>query len=270
MALDPTSLKQIDVVRLMNATPLGPVISTRQLYRHRERGTVHIGKGSKINLFKYIAWLVHTRHSKPEPEFETGYDGQRGRSATRSRANSESVRDIGDVPLIKDVKRRDACRFDLRLFCETYNPEAFYFGWSADHIKVIERIEEAVLQGALYALACPRGSGKTTICRMACLWAVSYAHSRYVFIVAANASKAGENLDAIKVFIRFLPTYAEDFPEISYPIQQLEGIANRASGRNQLSFLYISSATSDQAKAAARSDRSQERYARRAARPRST
>ena len=234
MALDPTNLKQIDLVRLLNSTPLGPVITTRQMYRHRESAGIRIGSGQRVNLFKYVAWLVNTRHAKPKddkPNYAPGYEGHRDRNAARSLSKSESVRDIGELPRIKDVQRRDACRFDLKLFCETYNPEAFYFGWSPDHVKVIERIEEAVLQGALYAFACPRGAGKTTICRMACLWAVSYAHSRYVFIVAANASKAGENLDAVKVFVRFLPIYADDFPEVSFPIQQLGGISNRASGQ---------------------------------------
>jgi hypothetical protein len=58
-----------------------------------------------------------------------------------------------------------ACRKSLRLFCETYNPEAFYLGWSDDHLRAIDRIEEAATLGALFAFAMARGSGKTTICR---------------------------------------------------------------------------------------------------------
>lgn len=134
------------------------------MYRHREMAGVRIGSGQRVNLYKYVAWLANTRHSPAKqdekPNFAPGYEGKRERSAAAFKAKSENARDIGELPLIKDVERRDACRFDLKLFCETYNAEAFYFGWSDDHLKVIARIEEAVLQGALYAFACPRGSGK--------------------------------------------------------------------------------------------------------------
>lgn len=96
---------------------------------------------------------------------------------------------------------------------------------------MIARIEEAATLGALYALAMPRGSGKSTICRMAALWVISYSISRYVFLIGANAEKAQDTLATIKTLIRFLPEYAADFPEIAYPAIALGGIANRASGQ---------------------------------------
>ena len=34
--------------------------------------------------------------------------------------------------------------------------------WSDDHLKVLEKTRKAVLQGGLFALAMPRGAGKTT------------------------------------------------------------------------------------------------------------
>lgn len=135
------------------------------------------------------------------------------------------------MPPIADVARRERCRASLRLFCETYNPEAFTLGWSADHLRGFERIEEAATLGALYALAWPRGSGKTTICRMAMLWALSYRHRRYGFLIGANASKAEDSLEAVKVFIRFLPDYAADFPEVAHAVRALGGIAQRAVGQ---------------------------------------
>lgn len=146
-------------------------------------------------------------------------------------AESARGRDIGPIRQIVKPRRRSACRTSLRLFCETYNPEAFSLGWSEDHLRVIARIEEAVLCGALYALAMPRGSGKSTITRMAALWAASYAHSRYVFCIGANAGKAQDSLAAIKTCIRFLPIYRQDFPEISQAAEKIGGIAQRAAGQ---------------------------------------
>lgn len=149
----------------------------------------------------------------------------------RSAAQSKAGRDIGGIPPVADLERRESCRLDLKLFCETYNREAFYYGWSEDHLEAIARLQESVLHGAMYAFAMPRGSGKTTLSRMAALWAVSYAHCRYVFIIGANAGKAQDNLSAIKTWMRFLPEYVADFPEVSHPAVSLGGVAQAANGQ---------------------------------------
>lgn len=162
---------------------------------------------------------------------DVGYDEYRQKQAGISRERSQAGREIGAVPDIADPGRRESCRESLRLFCETYNPEAFSLGWSTDHLAAIARIEEAATAGALYAFAMPRGSGKSTICRMAALWAVSYALKRYVYLIGASAEKGEDSLDAVKTYVRFLPLYAADFPEISWPAQCLAGIAQRASGQ---------------------------------------
>jgi hypothetical protein len=149
-----------------------------------------------------------------------------------SRKESAAKRDIAeDYPPIANVRRRGRCRKSLRLFCETYNPVTFSMPWCEDHLKAIARIEEAVRHGALYAFAFPRGSGKSVICRMAALWAVSYGLSRYVFVIGANEGKAEDTLTAVKTFVRYLPDYAADFPEVSYPADKLGGLAQRAAGQ---------------------------------------
>jgi hypothetical protein len=158
-------------------------------------------------------------------------DDVRETQAEISRRKSSQRREIGAVPPIKSPRRRMRCRKSLRLFCETYNPEAFTLAWSEEHLRVLARIEEAATLGALYAMAMPRGSGKSTICRMASLWILSYAICRYLFVIGANADKAEDTLATLKTLIRFLPTYAADFPEIAHPAIALGGIANRASGQ---------------------------------------
>lgn len=53
-----------DLVRLLNATPLGPVINDRQLYRHRQRAPwIQCGE-NQIDLLRYVAWLVNQRHTR--------------------------------------------------------------------------------------------------------------------------------------------------------------------------------------------------------------
>ena len=158
-------------------------------------------------------------------------DDHNEQMAEASRLRSAARRDIGPCPPIKNPRRRGRCRDSLRRFCETYNPAAFYYGWSADHLAVIARIEEALTRGALFAFAMPRGSGKTALCRMAALWAASYRHCRYPFLIGATDDKAREALLTLKTLIRYLPEYAADFPEISFPAQKLAGIAHRAAGQ---------------------------------------
>lgn len=155
----------------------------------------------------------------------------RERKRKWARKESADARNIWPIPPVKNAARRERCRHSLRLFCDNYNPEAFYLPWCKELIDAAERIEEAAWHGALYAFAIARGSGKTTLCRMAALWVVSYRIRRYPFILGATNPKAAESLDAIKTYMRFLPRYVEDFPEIAYPIRRLEGIAQRARGQ---------------------------------------
>jgi hypothetical protein len=162
---------------------------------------------------------------------DPGYGEYKDRQAEISRQRSAAGRDIGTIPPIKNIRRRSKTKKNLKLFCQTYNPEAFYLPWSSDQNRSIARIEEAAINGALYAFAEPRGSGKTTRVRMAALWAIAHNWRRYAFVIGANADKAGDTLDAIKVYCRFLPLFVEDFPEIAWAVIQLRGIANRASGQ---------------------------------------
>lgn len=73
---------------------------------------------------------------------------------------SLTARDIAPLPQVQNKRRRNACKKDFKKFCLTYFPETFYLGFSPDHLKAISKIETAVIDGGLFALAMPRGSGK--------------------------------------------------------------------------------------------------------------
>jgi len=62
--------------------------------------------------------------------------------------------------------------------------------WSPDHLKVIAKIEAAVRHGGLFALAMPRGSGKTTLVIRAMLWALLYGFRRFGSLKAAEEALA--------------------------------------------------------------------------------
>ena len=84
-------------------------------------------------------------------------------------------------------------------FCEAYFPETFSLPWSPDHLKVIAKIETAVLRGGLFAMAMPRGSGKTTLAETACIWAMLTGAQQVVCLIGSDAGHARSMLESIQV-----------------------------------------------------------------------
>lgn len=237
--INPTALKVREIITLLN-TACGREVLTSPALRHdRDAAGLRIAgdaAGQTVNLFKYTAWLLDRSSASPAEPSEssasgTGYDRHRDRAARRQSEQSLSGRDIGALPSVADPERKAFCENNFRLFCETYFAESFSLAWSDDHLKVITRIEQAVLQGGLYALAMPRGSGKTTLAEDACIWAMLYGHRDFIALIGATETAALEMLDTIKSALRDNELLAADFPEICFPIAQMDGIANRCAGQ---------------------------------------
>lgn len=229
MAIDPRHLKPSELCRLLNSTPLRTVIDERQLYRHRTAAGFRIGDGRHVDLFRYVAWLIVVKH-EPDPE-AAGYGALKERARARNAALSLEGRDIGELPPVMNPERKEQAARSFRFFCETYFAQTFHLAWSPDHLKVIAKIEQAVLHGGLFALAMPRGSGKTTVAECACLWAILFGHREFVALVGASEEHAEEMLDSIKMELDGNDLLLEDFPEAVHPIRCLEGIANRCAGQ---------------------------------------
>jgi hypothetical protein len=158
-------------------------------------------------------------------EQRTKYDQERNAEETRK------GNDIAPLPKVVNPKRRESCRLDLRKFCETYFPRAFRLKWSRDHLRVLAKIESAVLKGGLSAFAMPRGSGKTTLARVASIWAIVYGHRRWVCIIGATDDHAKKLLAATKKDLLRNEILGSDFPHATYPIRQMGG--EPAKCRNQ-------------------------------------
>ncbi|MCK4873622.1 MAG: phage terminase large subunit family protein [Phycisphaerales bacterium] len=232
---NPRNLRPSELCQFLNSTPLGEVISERQLRRHRTRAGLRVASGSdssRVDLLRYVAWLTQERHRpKPEPDALAGYDAHRERSRARGMALSLSGRDIGAIPEVVDPERKVHACASFRRFCETYFPQTFTMAWSDDHLKVISKIEQAVLEGGLFAMAMPRGSGKTTLCEMACLWAILNGAREFVALIGADEEHAANMLDSIKAELENNESLLADFPEAMYPIRRLEGIHQRTGGQ---------------------------------------
>jgi len=232
MPVDPHRLRPADLARLLNSSPLGSVISERQLHRHRTRAGFRIGDGRSVDLLRYLAWLMDQVHA---PELartpDGGYVAFRDAAAERDRLKSEAGRDIGDLPPVENPPRRAAAERSFRAFCDAYFPEIFHLGWSPDHLRVLAQAEQAVLHGGLFALAMPRGSGKTTIAECACLWAILYGHREFVCLIGSDEQHASDMLESMKTELETNDLLLADFPEAVFPIRALDGISHRANGQ---------------------------------------
>lgn len=159
------------------------------------------------------------------------YRVHREKMAERMRQQAKAAADIGEIPPIGDPVRRQEAMDSLRAYCEIYRPSAFHLGWSDDHLRVLERIETTVKAGGLFAMAMPRGSGKTTIAITAATWALLCGFRRWVCLVGATEPKAQKLLNGIKSELRFNPLLLADFPEVCYPIVLLDGKPARANSQ---------------------------------------
>jgi len=145
---------------------------------------------------------------------------------------SASARDIAPLPVEEiNWKRRNACKDDLQRFCETYLSPVFYLGWSEDQKRCIKTIQTVFIDGGMFALAMPRGGGKTALARASMLWGTSYGIRRFPFFIGSHHNKALQTLDFIKTYWFRSTLLQQDFPEIGYPFKRLENRFQLAKGQ---------------------------------------
>ena len=233
MTVNVRKMKPVELVRFLNSTELGTVMSAARVYRHFAEAGYRIASTEDsrcLSFYRYAAWLIDRRNSTPAAA-PCGYDAHREAAAQRQAELSLQGRDIGELPDVVDPERKESCRFDLRKFCETYFPEVYSLEWSDDHLRAIEKLQKSVLEGGLFALAMARGSGKSSLTETAAIWAMAYGHREFIVIIGASEGAALEMLDSVKTELEVNEHLAGDFPEMVYPIAKLEGIANRCAGQ---------------------------------------
>jgi hypothetical protein len=71
----------------------------------------------------------------------------------------------------------------------------------------------------------------SSLAETACLWAMLYGHREFVVLVGATETATLETLGSIKTEFEDNELLLEDFPEVVYPIQCLNGISNRCKGQ---------------------------------------
>ena len=173
--------------------------------------------------------------AKPEPpEKRPGAARTAAAQNAYHKAKSQDDRDIARKfnwePA--DAQRREACRYNLRLFLETYFAGTFKHPFSRTHLRLIELAQEAVLHGGLHCQSFFRGGGKTSIFARALLWAIAYAHRKYAVIVGATDNLACVLMDKhVRRELCENELLQADFPELCNPFIALEGHGRKCIGQ---------------------------------------
>lgn len=173
------------------------------------------------------------RTRKPRRNYRDGRTEEGYAEAKRymSRYNRDAkvdVQEVGEPAKIKNPRRRNRCRLNLKSFLTTYLKHKFPLKFSPSHELLIDVVERAVLEGTQQLIVYPRGSGKTTVARASVLWALMYGHRKFPFLFAADDTKARQHIDAIKRDLYKNPLFGEDFPELLQPIRHAENTSQRA------------------------------------------
>lgn len=139
---------------------------------------------------------------------------------------------VPEVRRPRDPDRRQRCKRDLRAFAETYL-SAFFYDPCPYHLETLQRLQEEILcKTPLVFKSCdaaPRSGGKTTIRRIAALWAVLYRHEACVAFGSFNGDNAENHVKTIKHWLHQGDVLAEDFPEICGWVRKIRNDPKRAS-----------------------------------------
>ena len=140
-------------------------------------------------------------------------------------------RDIGSIPQIQDLKRRRRCEKYPPRFLKTYFPHAFFNAFSKYQLEDIETMATAIRQGGLFALAWPRGDGKTTTLIGMIIYAIVYGYRRFIVPIGSDAADAQAMVDNIRSELEQNDLLLADFPEACFPFRALEGRPQKAHGQ---------------------------------------
>ena len=95
----------------------------------------------------------------------------------------------------------------------------------------MRKMEASIINGGLFALALPRSSGKSATSERAIIWAILYGYRHYIVAIGDGRSAAQEIRETVQTERESNEKLIADFPEVCYPIAQLQGIVQRATGQ---------------------------------------
>jgi len=147
-----------------------------------------------------------------------------------SRVMARIVKHIDPEPKVKAQRTR--LEKSLTKWMKHHGGEAFDLPFSSDHKKNIAKIETAINGGGMFALAMPRGHGKTTILKYTMLYCMLTGRRKYVVVIAATSEMAHDIIDFVRRQMQESDTLHVHYPHVTTYVHATGGKAIKAN--NQL------------------------------------
>lgn len=154
-------------------------------------------------------------------------DARKNAEAVRKfRTEQRTVRHTDPSGKVKAARTR--LESDIGKWMRHHGGEAFSSAWSDDHRKVLAKIETAINKGGLFALAMPRGGGKSTILKWVTVYVLLTGCRKYVCVIAATAELAQSIVEFVRQQITESDTLHEHYPHATTYARATEGKAIKA------------------------------------------
>jgi len=144
----------------------------------------------------------------------------------RLRIEYRTVRHTDPDP--KTKAQRTRLEKSLTAWMKHHGGEAFDRPFSDDHKRVIAKIEKALNAGGMFAVAMPRGHGKSTIVKWAILYCVLTGRRKYVVVIAATAELAQAIIEFARQQIQESDTLHAHYPHVTTYARATDGKAIKA------------------------------------------
>ena len=143
-----------------------------------------------------------------------------------SRKLARIVKHTDPPPQVKAARSR--LEKSLTKWMQHHGGEAFDRPFSEDHKRCIAKIEAAGNDGGMFALAMPRGHGKSTILKWATLYFMLTGRRRFVVVVAATAELAQAIVDFTRQQIQESDSLHAHYPHVTTYARATDGKAIKA------------------------------------------
>lgn len=137
-----------------------------------------------------------------------------------------AIRDLA-IPLPANPDRRNECLADGLLFLKTYFPATFHQPFTEDRKAMLQSIIDAARYGGDYAIAGPRGEGKTRLAIYGALFLMFANLSTFPVVIGKSQTKSQNELKTIKERLQQSDLLIADFPEVGVPFQSVGGWSSR-------------------------------------------
>ena len=230
--LDFSYLRLTDAVQLLNSTAHGYAVTYEQLRFIREEAGFKVASkdgNQRIDLLKLARYLF-TDREKIKPKVNTK-ENKQIYDRNYQREKTKDAQEIGPPPKRKNEQDWERACNDFKFFCKTYRPDTFDLNWSPDHHEVIRLSEEAMGEALMYALAMPRGSGKSAIFQALVEWGILTGRKKFAVLVAATGKLAAELMVKIKTNFNVNIKLQEDFAPELHGVVKLKNESRKCSGQ---------------------------------------